>query len=192
MVVELHARDGGLVHADLRHRVRAQDEQLGLDELDDLVADRELAAAVAPDHRELVAPADAQVDVDPLARRVEVLGAVPRRDLVGIGPGLEDPLARGFEDARDQDLLVGGGTGVESLIVSSFPAQVRVEPVHPPLPRPLARLHPLHRLVERLRLHAARPPLRLAAADDQPRALEHLQVARDRGQADRERLAPAR
>src|SRR5215204_1596220 len=79
-------------------------------------------------------------------------------------------------------------TGVESLILLSFPAQVRFESVHPALPGLLARLHPLHRLVERLGLQPARSPLRLAAADNQPRALEHLEVARDRGQADRERL----
>jgi hypothetical protein len=70
VVVELHARARGLVHADLRHRVRAQDDQLGLHELEDFVADRELAAAVAPDHGELVASADAQVDADALARGV--------------------------------------------------------------------------------------------------------------------------
>src|SRR3954454_9137327 len=77
-------------------------------------------------------------------------------------------------------------TRVESVMSFSCLAQVRVEPVHPPLPCPLSRLHPRDRAVERLGLHAARPPLRLAAADDQARALEHLQVPRDRGQADLE------
>src|SRR5256885_13755843 len=70
----------------------------------------------------------------------------------------------------------------------SFSARGRFESVHPGLPRLLARLHPLDRLVERVGLHPARPPLRLPAADDQSRALEHLEVARDRGQAHRERL----
>jgi hypothetical protein len=83
VVVELDARDGGLVHADLGHPVRAQDDQLALHQLDDLVADRELAAIGALDDRELVAPADAQVDVDPVARRVESArgrtGPPPRR-----------------------------------------------------------------------------------------------------------------
>src|ERR671914_2331640 len=78
--------------------------------------------------------------------------------------------------------------GGESLILLSFPAQVRFEPVHPGLPRPLARLPPLNRLVERVGLQPARPPLSLPAADDQSRALEHLEVARDRRQAHRERL----
>src|SRR5918999_1651008 len=59
-----------------------------------------------------------------------------------------------------------------SVMVCSFRAQVRVESVHPRLPRALARLHPLDGLVERFGLQAARPPLRLAAADDQARALE--------------------
>src|SRR5215212_6796743 len=67
-------------------------------------------------------------------------------------------------------------------------AQVRVEPADPGLPCPLARLHPVHGLVERLCLQPARPPLRLPAADDQPRPLEHLQVTRDRRQAHRKRL----
>src|SRR4051794_4430928 len=70
-----------------------------------------------------------------------------------------------------------------SAIVLPLPAQVRVEPVHPRLPGPLARLHPCHRVVERLGLHPARPPLRLAAAGDQPGALEDLEVARDRRKA---------
>src|SRR2546430_13536700 len=47
VVVELHAHDRGLVHAHLGHRVRAQDDELRLDELEDLVADGELAAADA-------------------------------------------------------------------------------------------------------------------------------------------------
>jgi hypothetical protein len=65
---------------------------------------------------------------------------------------------------------------------------VCVESVHALLPGPLARLHPLDGVVERLRPQAAWAGLSVAAALDQPGALEHLQVTRDRGQADRERL----
>src|SRR5215210_2116190 len=65
---------------------------------------------------------------------------------------------------------------------------MRVESVHPGLPGPLARLHPLDGVVERVGLQPARPPLSLPAADDQARSLEHLEVARDRGQAHRKRL----
>src|SRR5829696_3621006 len=79
-------------------------------------------------------------------------------------------------------------TGVDSFILLSFPAKVRVQSVHPRLPRLLARLHPLDRLVERLGLHLARPPLRVTAAGDQAGAFQHLQVARNRGQAHRQRL----
>src|SRR5215211_4804650 len=75
-----------------------------------------------------------------------------------------------------------------SVIGFSFAAQVRVEAVHLLLPGALARLHPCNRLVERLGVQPAGAPLRLAATHDQPGALEHLQVARDRGQAHRERL----
>src|SRR3954447_5564299 len=70
-----------------------------------------------------------------------------------------------------------------SAIVLSLSAQVRVEPVHARLPGPLARLHPRDRVVERLGLHPARPPLRLTAAGDEPGALEDLEVARDRRKA---------
>ena len=74
---------------------------------------------------------------------------------VGVGPCSEHPLARGVDDARDQDLLIRWSvavTGVESLILVSFTTQVRFESVHPGLPRLLTRLHPLHRLVERVSL----------------------------------------
>src|SRR5687767_8312270 len=79
-------------------------------------------------------------------------------------------------------------TSIESLTLLSFPAQMRVQSVHPGFPGPLARLHPFHRLFERLSLHPAGPPLGLAPADDKPRALEDLQVTRDGRQAHRERL----
>jgi hypothetical protein len=68
----------------------------------------ELAAAAASDHRELVAPADAQVDVDPLPRCADVRGAEPRGNLAGGRPGPEHPLARRFDDARDEGLLIRG------------------------------------------------------------------------------------
>jgi hypothetical protein len=47
-------------------------------------------------------------------------------------------------------------------------AQVRVEPIHPRLPCPVARLDPLDRVVERIDLEPARPPMRLEAARNQP------------------------
>src|SRR5204863_7742822 len=68
------------------------------------------------------------------------------------------------------------------------PAQVRSGLVHSGLPRQLARLHPLDCLVARVGSQPAWPPLSLPAADDQSRALEHLEVARDRRPAHRERL----
>src|SRR2546423_15649503 len=58
-------------------------------------------------------------------------------------------------------------TGVESLILLSFPAQVRVESVHSGLPHLLARLHPLDRFIERIGGQTAWPPLGPSAADDQ-------------------------
>src|SRR5215217_4037370 len=70
----------------------------------------------------------------------------------------------------------------------SCSAQMRLESIHPGLPRRLSRQHPLHRLIKRVRLQPARPPLSLPAAHDQSGALEHLEVARDCRQAHRERL----
>src|SRR5215207_921134 len=61
---------------------------------------------------------------------------------------------------------------VTSLIAISFLAQMSTEPVHPRLPRSLACLHPFDGVVERGRLHPARPPLRVPAADDQACLLE--------------------
>src|SRR3954447_20376100 len=75
-----------------------------------------------------------------------------------------------------------------SLISFSLRAQVRVESVHACFPRLLPRLHPLDGLVERVGLQAARAPLGLLAANDQARALEHLEMPRYRGQAHLERL----
>src|SRR3954471_15251834 len=77
---------------------------------------------------------------------------------------------------------------VDSLISLSLSPQMLVEPVHPRLPRPGAGLHPRDGVVERVGLHPARPPLRGAAAHDEPRPLEHLQVPRDGREAHRQRL----
>src|SRR3954469_20718296 len=63
-----------------------------------------------------------------------------------------------------------------SLISFSLRAQVRVESVQACFPRLLPRPHPLDRVVERIGLQPARAPLRLLAADDQARALEHLEM----------------
>src|SRR5918996_4049630 len=80
--------------------------------------------------------------------------------------------SRGASKMRVIRTCWSGAVMVDSPILPSFPAQVRVESVHPGLPRPLARLHPLDRLVERLGLQPARPPLSVPAADDQSSALE--------------------
>src|SRR5690242_12634871 len=47
---------------------------------------------------------------------------------------------------------------------------------------------PLRHLLERRRPEAARPPLRVAPAGNETRALEDLEVLRDGGPAHRERL----
>src|ERR1700754_1121199 len=66
--------------------------------------------------------------------------------------------------------------------------QVIVEPVEILVPEPAGILQPAVGLREGGRCDAARPPLRLPAARDQSRMLQHLQVLRDRGHAHGKRL----
>src|SRR6266540_341867 len=66
--------------------------------------------------------------------------------------------------------------------------QVLVKPVVGLFPEPPVPLGPLGNLLERSRLQAGRPPLPLPAPRDEPGALQHLEVLRDRRQAHLERL----
>ena len=70
--------------------------------------------------------------------------------------------------------------------------QQGVEALEAPLPELAVALEPVGGLGERLGLEPARPPLRVAAARNQPGALEHLEVLGDRGLAHRERLGELR
>src|SRR5438105_3143242 len=58
--------------------------------------------------------------------------------------------------------------------------QVLVQPVEALFPEPAVVLDPLGGVLQRRRLQPARPPLRFAAARDQPGALQHLQMLRYR------------
>src|SRR5438093_7896117 len=62
--------------------------------------------------------------------------------------------------------------------------EVAAQPVEALLPVAPVVLDPLGDVLERICLEPAGPPLRLAAALDQARALEHLAVLGDGGQAD--------
>jgi len=53
------------------------------------------------DHHDVVAAAEAWVDLDLLARGAEAVRSPPLGDLVGIGPGTEDGVAWGVEDPLD-------------------------------------------------------------------------------------------
>src|SRR5881628_1746433 len=66
--------------------------------------------------------------------------------------------------------------------------EVAVQLVEALLPVAPVILDPVGDVLERIRLEPAGPPLRLAAALDQARALEHLQVLGNGGQADVEGL----
>src|SRR5215211_8744907 len=64
-----------------------------------------------------------------------------------------------------------------SVIRLSLLAQMRVESFHPGGPRPLACFDPFGRVVERVGLQPARPPLGVPSPDDQSGVLEHPEVA---------------
>src|SRR4051812_23612469 len=66
--------------------------------------------------------------------------------------------------------------------------QVIIEPVEALFPELPVELDPRGGVLQRPRLQPARPPLRFAAAGDEPRALEHLQVLGNRRQGHVERL----
>src|SRR5947199_8298137 len=68
--------------------------------------------------------------------------------------------------------------GIEALVVA--------------LPQPAVTFQPLGSLPQPLGLEAARPPLCVAAARNQARALQHLQVVGERRLAHCERLGEAR
>src|SRR5687767_2962490 len=67
-------------------------------------------------------------------------------------------------------------------------AQIALQPVEPPLPEVAIVRHPVGHFLQRCWGDAAGPPLRFAALRDQTGPLEDLEVARDGGEADVERL----
>src|ERR1700704_4837841 len=73
------------------------------------------------------------------------------------------------------------------VLALQFP-EVAVQLVEALFPVTPVVLDPVGDVLERIRLEPARPPLRLASALDPARALEHLQVLGDGGQADLEGL----
>src|SRR6516165_11597849 len=67
-------------------------------------------------------------------------------------------------------------------------AEILVEAIKAVVPETAVVLEPLGGVLERPRLEPAGPPLRLAAACDQPGAFQHLQVLRDGRKAHRKGL----
>src|SRR5262245_27604345 len=74
-----------------------------------------------------------------------------------------------------------------SLLLCLQLSQIFVEAVEALLPEAAVALEPVHRVLHRGRFQPARPPLRLAAARDQPRPLQHLEMLRHRRAAHLER-----
>jgi hypothetical protein len=66
--------------------------------------------------------------------------------------------------------------------------EVFVHPVEPAFPREPALLGPCRDLIEAFRVERAWPILGAMTSDDEPSALEHLDVLRDRGERQIERL----
>src|SRR6478735_43723 len=67
-------------------------------------------------------------------------------------------------------------------------AEIILQPIEPLLPEPAIFLEPVVDALQRIQLDPARPPLRLAAAGDQARVLQHLEMPGDRRSADVEWL----
>src|ERR1700704_1079591 len=67
-------------------------------------------------------------------------------------------------------------------------AQIGVQPIEALLPELPVPLHPIGDVLERRCLEPAGPPLRLAAARDQPRGFQHLEMLGYRGEAHLERF----
>src|SRR3954453_18749916 len=80
---------------------------------------------------------------------------------------------------------VRGSAMLGSLLLRS---QACVEAVEAAFPESTVLLEPVDDLAERRRLEPRGPKLRRPTARDQSRALEHLEVLRDRLNGDRERL----
>src|SRR5439155_10943514 len=78
-------------------------------------------------------------------------------------------------------------SSVISLLLFLKLAEVVVQAIEAGFPVPPVLADPFGRVPERLRLQPARPPLRLTSLLEEPRALEHLEVLRDRREAEIER-----
>src|SRR5690606_28265256 len=85
-------------------------------------------------------------------------------------------------------LFLGLFLVLRPLLLDGVGFEERGEPVGPRLPLFAVPLQPPRGLLQRLRLEPAGAPLCTASAGYQPCALEHLEVSRDRWEADRERL----
>src|SRR5487761_2265881 len=75
--------------------------------------------------------------------------------------------------------------GMSLLLFLSIEMSLQI--VEAGLPGTPERLHPVGRLLERLRHQPARPPLRVAPALDQPGLFQHLEVLGNGGLGERER-----
>src|SRR5258708_6427240 len=66
--------------------------------------------------------------------------------------------------------------------------QIGLQTVEALLPETAVVLQPIRGILERRRIEAARAPLRVSAAADEPGALQHLEMLRDGRQTQVERL----
>src|SRR5581483_4296559 len=146
---------------------------------------------------------------DAVGGRIDRRGAL-NREGVGLGRGISEHGAEPDDDKNGDDekhfehdgspgcdgwdgVVCGRGSLLARRLLRLFLrrlllglelAQIGVEAVEALLPEPAIALEPFVDFLERQRLDAAGPPLRLAAAADQPGALEHLEMLGDGGAAD--------
>ena len=125
--------------------------------------------------------------------------APPAPDVFGLGHRVEHEAPRRVEQARQRDLAIRRRRDLEGVAICRAAyghvlllrfqfLQIVVEAVEARFPDVAIALGPVGHFLEGAGLDPAGPPLGLASARDQARALEHAQVLRDGGHAHVERL----
>ena len=148
-------------------------DALGRHDLAKLAVERR-DVALGPAADEAPLPARTQIDLAHRDRMLLVEDAPPAPDVLRLGHRLEHESPRRIEQTRHADLAVRRRRDRERIAISyaaddhvSSPSlqllEVGLQPIEALLPDVTVALGPLGHLLERPRLDAARPPLRLPA-----------------------------
>ena len=149
------------------------------------------------------APHAARAQVEGAGRRGEAGGPPPLREVLRVGPHLEHERTRGIEEPRadhhgrvlpEVDAISFGHASLLRVLCAGFSAvlgllglqllQVGLQAIQPLVPKPAIAFQPVVDGPQAVGRDAARAPLRLPPARDQPGPLQHLEVLGDGRQAD--------